>query len=83
MNKPRMTVEQLVLAVNEEQNIYLKSMIDVHDEVRTKLTRYIQAIPAVMTMEVYKLTYTTEQGFIAEVGLPSDILKAIEKNNWE
>jgi hypothetical protein len=79
MREPRMTVGQLAMAVDTKDQIFLKSMIDLRDEMLVELTMNARAFPGVMSMEVYTLSYLEGKGFIATVGMPREVLTAVGK----
>ena len=79
MREPRMTVRQLATAVDTKDHIFLKSMIDMHDETLVELTMNARAFPGVMSLEVYSLVYSDGKGFVADVGMPKEVLQALKK----
>lgn len=79
MREPRMTIKQLAMAVDTKDQIFLKSMVDLRDETLVEFTMNARAFPGVMSMEVYSLSYLEGKGFVADVGMPREVLMAVKK----
>lgn len=72
----RMTIGQLLMAVDKEERIYISSIYDISRDV--ELTLELRAYTGILTLEILSLSHH-EDGFIAVVDLPAAAIAALDK----
>ena len=72
----RMTIRQLLAAINKEERVFICSIYDISRDV--ELTMELRAYTGILTLEVLTLTHH-EEGYTAVIDLPAAAIAALDK----